>query len=102
MGAICDVVIDLRPASTTYLQWIAVELTADNHRMLYVPEDFAHGYQTLMPNTEIFYQVSQFYAQEFEGGVRWDDPACGIEWPQTDNIIVSEKDRGWPDFVPQN
>lgn len=101
MGVIFDVIIDLRPNSTTYLEWIGVELTADNRKMLYVPEEFAHGYQTLMPNTEIFYQVSQFYSKEFESGVRWNDPVFGIEWPETENIIISEKDRDWLDYVPQ-
>ena len=73
MGAIYDVIIDLRPDSATYMDWIGVELTADNRKMLYVPENFAHGYQTLNDNTEVFYQVSQFYSPEFETGVRWDD-----------------------------
>jgi dTDP-4-dehydrorhamnose 3,5-epimerase len=100
MGVIFDVIIDLRPNSVTYLEWIGVELTADNRKMLYVPEEFAHGYQTLIPNTEVFYQVSQFYSKEFESGVRWNDPAFGIEWPETENIIVSEKDRNWSDYVP--
>jgi dTDP-4-dehydrorhamnose 3,5-epimerase len=98
-GAIFDVIIDLRLESTTYLDWIGVELTADNRKMLYVPEEFAHGYQTLIQNTEVFYQVSQFYSKEFESGVRWNDPAFVIEWPETENIIVSEKDRNWPDYV---
>jgi dTDP-4-dehydrorhamnose 3,5-epimerase len=101
MGVIYDVIIDLRPDSTTYLEWIGIELTPDNRKMLYVPEEFAHGYQTLIPNSEVFYQVSQFYSKEFESGVRWNDPAFGIEWPETKNIIVSEKDRGWSDYVPQ-
>ena len=101
MGVIYDVIIDLRSDSATYLEWIGVELTADNRKMLYVPEEFAHGYQTLIHNTEVFYQVSQFYSQEFESGVRWNDPAFGIEWPETENIIISEKDRNWSDYVPQ-
>ena len=99
MGAIYDVIIDLRPDSATYLEWLGVELTADNRNMLYVPETFAHGYQTLTHNTEVFYQVSQFYSQEFESGVRWNDPAFGIEWPETKNVIVSEKDRGWSNYI---
>jgi len=99
MGVIFDVIIDLRPNSDTYLEWIGVELTAENRKMLYVPEEFAHGYQTLIQNTEVFYQVSQFYSQEFEGGVRWNDPSFGIEWPITEKIIVSEKDRDWPDYI---
>ena len=98
-GVIYDAIIDLRPESPTYLQWIGAELTADNRRMLYVPENFAHGYQTLTHDTEIFYQVSQFYSPESERGVRWNDPAFGIEWPETENIIVSEKDKDWPDYI---
>jgi dTDP-4-dehydrorhamnose 3,5-epimerase len=99
-GAIYDVIIDLRPESTTYLQWIAEELTADNHRMLYVPEGFAHGYLSLAKNTEIFYQVSEFYSPEFECGVRWNDPSFSIDWPEIHNLVISEKDMKWPDYLP--
>ncbi len=99
-GAIYDVIIDLRPDSPTYTQWLGVELTADNYRMLYVPEGCAHGYQTLTDNAEVFYQVSQFYAPQCERGVRWDDPVFNIEWPIDHPIILSEKDRRWPDFKP--
>lgn len=99
-GAIFDVITDLRLESPTYLDWIGVELTADNRKMLYVPENCAQGYQALTDNAEVFYQVSQFYEPESERGVRWNDPAFGIEWPETENIIVSEKDRDWPDYVP--
>ena len=98
-GAIYDVIIDLRPDSTTYLEWIGVELTADNRKMLYVPENFAHGYQSLTDNTEIFYPVSQFYSPESAQGVRWNDPTIGIEWPETDNLVISELDKNWPDFL---
>jgi dTDP-4-dehydrorhamnose 3,5-epimerase len=100
-GALYDVIIDLRPHSPTYLQWIGVELTAGNHRMLYVPEGFAHGYQTLCDETEVFYQVSQFYQPGAEQGVRWNDPAFGIDWPETSDCTISDKDRHWPDFSPQ-
>jgi len=68
--------------------------------MLYVPEDFAHGYQTLRDNTEVFYQVSQCYCPESERGIRWDDPAFDIKWPETHNLVISEKDKNWPDFLP--
>jgi len=98
-GAIWDVIIDIRPDSTTYTQWIGVELTMDNHTMLYVPEGFAHGYQTLTDNSEVFYQVSQFHAPEFERGIRWDDPSFDIKWPLSGERIISEKDRKWPDFI---
>jgi dTDP-4-dehydrorhamnose 3,5-epimerase len=97
-GAIYDVIIDLRPDSATYKQWIAVELTEYNYRILYVPKGFAHGYQTLVDNTEVFYQVSQFYSPEHERGIRWNDPAFNIKWQGTGEKIISEKDRNWPDF----
>jgi dTDP-4-dehydrorhamnose 3,5-epimerase len=98
-GAILDVIIDLRPESETYKEWIGVELTAENRRALFVPKGFAHGYQTLVPDCEVFYQVSEFYTPSAEGGVRWDDPAFGIEWPDPANALLSEKDRAWPDFT---
>jgi len=98
-GAIFDVILDLRPESPTYKQWFGVELTADNHRMLYVPGGFAHGYQSLVVDTEVFYPVSQFYVPRAEQGVRWNDPAFAIEWPLTKNLILSEKDKSWPDYV---
>jgi dTDP-4-dehydrorhamnose 3,5-epimerase len=98
-GAIYDVIVDLRPESPTYLQWLGVELTADNHKALYVPEGCAHGYQTLMDDTETFYPVSQFYAPGFERGVRWNDPAFGIQWLETDERMISAKDRSWPDYL---
>jgi dTDP-4-dehydrorhamnose 3,5-epimerase len=98
-GAIYDVVIDLRPNSPTFKEWVGVDLTADNRRMLYVPEGLAHGYQTLVDDTETFYQVSEFYTPDAEAGVRWDDPAFGIEWPDPRGAFLSEKDRSWPDYV---
>ena len=94
-----DVIIDLRAKSPTYLKWIGVHLTEDNHKMLYVPEGFAHGYQTLMDASEVFYQVSQFYTPEAEKGLRWNDPVFGIDWPEDEHIIISEKDNNWPDYV---
>jgi len=98
-GAIYDVIIDLRPNSPGFEQWLGVELTEDNRRMLYVPEGFAHGYLTLEEDTEIFYQVSQFYAPKFARGVRWDDPAFGISWPAGVRVIL-ERDQQYPDFAP--
>jgi dTDP-4-dehydrorhamnose 3,5-epimerase len=98
-GAIYDAIVDLRQGSPTYLRWIGVELTEQNHKMLYAPEGFAHGYQTLSDNTEVFYHVSQFYSPESERGVRWDDPAFGIKWPETNNVVISEKDKNWPDYL---
>ena len=97
-GAIYDVIIDLRPDSATYKQWTAVELTADNYTMFFVPEDFAHGFITLVDNTEITYQVSQFYTPGSEKGIRFNDPTFNIQLP-LDVSVISDKDRNWPDFV---
>lgn len=96
-GAIHDVIIDLRPASATYCRWISVELTGDNHRALYIPEGFAHGFQTLEDNSEVFYQMYEFFAPGSASGVRWNDPAFGLDWPLP-NPIISEKDLSYPDF----
>ncbi len=95
-GAIYDVIIDLRPGSSAHKRWIGVELTAANRRTLYVPKGFAHGFQTLADETETFYQVSDPYAPDSEGGVRFDDPVFGIEWPLGEPTVISEKDQGWP------
>src|SRR5260370_9900935 len=100
MGALFDVILDLRPESPTHRQWIGVELTADNRRMVYVPQGCAHGYQTFSDNTEINYQTSEFYAPELARGVRYDDPAFGIAWPLPVTSI-SEADRSWPGY-PQS
>lgn len=97
-GAIYDVMIDLRPASPTYKQWFAQELTAENRFMLYIPENFAHGFQTLEDGSEVFYQLSDCYSPGSERGFRWDDPAFGIQWPVTEGIIINERDLGYPDF----
>ncbi|NLD50137.1 MAG: dTDP-4-dehydrorhamnose 3,5-epimerase [Clostridiaceae bacterium] len=91
-GSIYDVIIDLRETSPTFGQWHAFELSAVNHRMLYIPEGFAHGFQTLKDNTSVFYQMSEFYHPECVRGIRWDDPAFNIEWPDKP-IIISEKDK---------
>jgi dTDP-4-dehydrorhamnose 3,5-epimerase len=96
-GAIWDAIIDVRPDSSTYMQWIGVELTEQNYRMLYVPEGFAHGFITLEDETEVTYQVSEFYTPGAEKGIRWDDKSFNIDWPAEPNII-SEKDKTWPDF----
>ncbi len=96
-GEIFDVIVDLEPTSPTYLKWFGIHLTENNHTMLYIPKNFAHGYQTLSDNTEIFYQVSQFYVPGSEGGLRWNDPKLGIKWP-ADVQVISEKDAAWPDF----
>ena len=100
-GAIHDVIVDLRPKSPTYLQHIAVELTADSGRMLYIPKNFAHGLQTLADNTEVFYQMSEFFAPDCSRGARWNDPAFGVEWPLP-NPVLNERDRTWEDFSAQS
>ena len=97
-GSIYDVIIDLRPQSPTYKQWIGVELTADNHKMLFVPEDFAHGFITLEDNCEVSYLVTQFYTPGAEAGIRWDDPTFGIDWPIQPKV-VSEKDQSHPNYL---
>ena len=94
-GAIVDIIVDLRPESPTYLNHFAVELTAENGRSLFVPGRFAHGYQALEDGTETSYLVGEFYAPEFEGGLRHDDPRLGLAWPLPAGEMT-EKDRSWP------
>lgn len=97
-GAVFDVILDLRPGAATYRQWFSVELNMDNRRAVYVPEGVAHGIQTLADDTEVFYHMSEFYHPEVARGVRWDDPAFGIEWPLPDPLL-SDRDRSfelWP------
>jgi dTDP-4-dehydrorhamnose 3,5-epimerase len=93
-GAILDIIVDLRPESSTYLQHIAVELNEDNMTALYVPERFAHGYQALRDNTDSSYQVGEFYTPNAEGGLRYDDPRLGLEWPLPVSVI-SPKDQAF-------
>ena len=97
MGAIWDCLIDLRPGSPTYKQWTAETLTAENRRLFYVPEGVAHGFLTLEPNSEVFYEISTIYVPDAGRGVRWDDPAFGVEWPDSPQLM-SDRDRGYPDF----
>lgn len=96
-GAIYDVILDLRQDSPTFRQWLALELSAANYRMLYIPEGLAHGFQTLTDNTEIFYQMSEFYHPEAAQGIRWDDPALNIYWPVSQTIL-SPKDQSYQDL----
>jgi dTDP-4-dehydrorhamnose 3,5-epimerase len=98
-GAIHDVIVDLRPGSETYGHWFSLELSADLPRLLYVPGNFAQGYQTLEDHTEVTYQTSAFYSPEHGRGFRYDDPAFALDWPLPVSVIT-EKDRSWPDFVP--
>jgi dTDP-4-dehydrorhamnose 3,5-epimerase len=99
-GAVYDVIVDLRPGSRTYTRWVGVELTAENDAMLYVPRGFAHGYQTLVDDTETSYLMGTAYESPAGRGVRWDDPAFGIEWPEVGERTINERDLGWPDFSP--
>lgn len=96
-GSIYDVIVDIRPGSPTFKQWFAKELSAENHVMLYVPGEFAHGYQTLEDATEVSYQTTAYYAPEHGRGVRWNDPAFNISWP-IDNLVIIDRDRDYPDF----
>ncbi len=98
MGAIYDVIIDLRPDSKTFKQWFFIELTAKDRKMFYIPEGFAHGFLTLENNTEVFYQRSECYTPECARGIRWNDPAFDIKWP-ADVTIISEKDAQYPDYT---
>jgi dTDP-4-dehydrorhamnose 3,5-epimerase len=97
-GAIFDVALDLRPDSETFRQWVGVELSADNRSMVYVPGDYAHGFQTLQDDTEVFYMVSQPYLPDSSRGVRWNDPTFGIQWPLVDALRINKRDREYPDF----
>jgi dTDP-4-dehydrorhamnose 3,5-epimerase len=97
-GAIYDLIVDIRPSSPTYKQWSAFELTAENRRMLYVPEGFAHGFQALEDETEVYYQISELYHPEAARGIRWNDPALMFHWPLEVGTI-SERDRQFTDFI---
>jgi len=97
-GAIFDVIVDLRPGSSTFLRWFGTELTEDNHNALYSPEGFAQGFITLEEKTEITYFTNQFYAPGYDWGVRWNDPQIQIQLP-IDVIAISDKDKNWPDFT---
>jgi dTDP-4-dehydrorhamnose 3,5-epimerase len=99
-GAIFDVVLDLRPDSTTYLAWYGVRLDEDNGKALYVPEGCAHGFQTLVQDSDVLYLISSPYVAESSSGVRWDDPAFAIEWPEAAERTIGERDLAWPDYVP--
>ncbi len=97
-GSIYDVVVDLRVNSKTFKEWLSIELSANSHKMIYVPEGCAHGYITLEDNTEVIYQMSTFYSPNHYAGIRWNDPTFNISWPFCENLIISEKDKSYPDF----
>jgi dTDP-4-dehydrorhamnose 3,5-epimerase len=98
-GEIFDAIIDLRPDSETFKKYFGVILSEDNRLMLYIPPGFAHGFQTMTDNTEIFYQMGQIYSPEHSRGVRWNDPAFGIQWPAADERIIIDRDSNYPDFT---
>lgn len=97
-GAVFDVAVDLRPDSPTFKQWFGVELSAENHSMLYLPAECGHGYQTLVDEAEVFYMTAGVYAPESARGFRWNDPAFGIEWRDAGRLILNDRDREYPDF----
>jgi dTDP-4-dehydrorhamnose 3,5-epimerase len=97
-GSICDVILDLRDDSATFGRWQAFALSAENRRLLYIPKGFAHGFQSLQDDVEVSYMISAFYAPDAACGIRYDDPAFAITWPLPPTAM-SERDRGWPDFV---
>lgn len=96
-GAIHDIILDLRPQSSSFGKYVAVHLSAENHKMVYLPEGCAHGFQTLEDDTEVFYQMSRRYEPEYSRGARWNDPAFAISWP-IENPIILDRDSAYPDF----
>lgn len=97
-GSIYDVIVDIRPGSATFGKYVSIVLTSESRTMLFAPEGFAHGFLTMEDHTEVFYQMSEFYAPECARGFRWNDPAFGIEWP-SDVRVLSDRDRNYPDYV---
>jgi dTDP-4-dehydrorhamnose 3,5-epimerase len=97
-GGIFDVIVDVRPDSPSFLRHVGVELTPSNRLALYIPPGFAHGFQTLEPETEVWYQMTDYYQPGLGGGIRWDDPALGIEWPR-EPTTMNERDANYPDLV---
>lgn len=100
-GSIFDVIIDMQPDSTTFMQYKGIHISADNYKVIYVPKGFAHGFQTLEDHTEVQYQMSDLFYPEAARGLRWNDPAFGIDWPDNDKRIISDKDNNWPLFEQQ-
>lgn len=97
-GRIFDVIVDLRPGSPTYLRHFGVELTASGHEALFIPPAMLHGFQTLEDSTEVYYQMTDYYAPETGFGARWNDPAFGIDWPIVAELVMAERDAAYPDF----
>lgn len=94
-GSILDVAVDIRKSSPTFKQWVAVKLTAQNYKQLWIPPGFAHGFLALEENTEVLYKTTEFWIKEYDRSIRWNDPDLNIEW-QTNNVLLSEKDKGCP------
>lgn len=94
-GAVCDVIADIRPNSPTYLKWIATELSEENGKMLYIPSGVAHGFQTLVDDSTVYYQLGEFFMPDYYSGVRWNDPKLGIVWPACENRIINERDANY-------
>ena len=99
-GAIFDVIIDVRAKSSTYLKWMGIELSEENKKMIYIPKGFAHGFQTLVGNSEVLYFISDSYHPEASRGINWKDPAINITWPRVKERIISKRDQNWPMFAP--
>jgi dTDP-4-dehydrorhamnose 3,5-epimerase len=99
MGSVYDVIIDLRPTSSTFKRWEAVELSARNRKMLYIPQGFAHGFQTLEDDSELSYQMSELFAPEYARGIRWNDPLFQIKWPYKEPAVISQRDREYLNFT---
>jgi dTDP-4-dehydrorhamnose 3,5-epimerase len=97
-GAIFDVIVDVRPNSTTFKQWFSVELSADNRRQIYIPKGFAHGFQTILPNTEVLYEMTSRYELSGSKGFQWSDPEINIAWPTIENRIIGIRDSSYPNF----
>jgi dTDP-4-dehydrorhamnose 3,5-epimerase len=98
-GAIFDVLVDIRPGSANYGQWVGETLTADNRKLLYIPEGCAHGFISLVDNTEVSYQMNNFYKPDLARGFRWNDPYFAIQWP-SEPVVIAPRDRSYPDFTP--
>lgn len=97
-GSVFDVAVDIRRSSATFGQWVGIELSAQNHKQLWVPEGFAHGFLVLSDMADFLYKTSDYYAPEYERCIRWDDPVLNIEWPETETLQLSEKDKQGQDF----
>jgi len=99
VGEVFDVAVDIRKDSETFGKWVGVHLSAENKRQLWIPEGFAHGFLTLVDNTEFLYKTTNYYHPQFEGSILWNDPTVGVQWPNTNNILLSQKDKNAPTLM---